>query len=67
MCQYTSAERPKAIDATAGMGEDAFLLAASGYDVILYEQNKVIAELLRDTMRRAKKVQFLRALLAECI
>lgn len=31
----------KAIDATAGMGEDAFLLAAQGYDVTLYEQNPV--------------------------
>ena len=27
----------KAIDATAGMGEDAFLLAAQGYEVTLYE------------------------------
>lgn len=31
----------KAIDATAGMGEDAFLLAAQGYEVTLYEQNPV--------------------------
>ena len=29
----------EAIDATAGMGEDAFLLAAQGYEVTLYEQN----------------------------
>jgi len=32
-------EGRKAIDATAGMGEDAFLLAAQGYEVTLYEQN----------------------------
>ncbi len=45
----------RAIDATAGMGEDSFLLAAYGYDVTLYEQNPVIAALLRDTIRRARK------------
>ena len=40
---------------TAGMGEDAFLLAAQGYEVTLYEQNPVIAALLKDAIRRAKK------------
>ena len=45
----------KAIDATAGMGEDAFLLAAPGYEVTLFEQNPVIAVLLKDALRRAKK------------
>lgn len=44
-----------AIDAAAGMGEDAFLLAACGYEVTLYEKNAVIAALLRDAMRRARK------------
>ena len=39
-------EERKAIDATAGMGEDAFLLAAQGYEVTLYEQNPVVAVLL---------------------
>lgn len=46
---------PKAIDATAGMGEDSILLAANGYDVTLYEQNPVVAALLKDALRRAKK------------
>lgn len=45
--------QPIAIDATAGMGEDSFLLAAYGYDVTLCEQNPVIAELLRDALSRA--------------
>lgn len=45
----------KGIDATAGMGEDAFLLAAYGYDMTLYEQNLVVAVLLKDALRRAKK------------
>lgn len=51
----TKNPHPKAIDATAGMGEDAILLAASGYDVTLFEQNPVIAALLKDAMRRARK------------
>ncbi len=45
----------RAIDATAGMGEDSLLLAASGYQVTMYEQNPVIAALLRDALRRGKK------------
>ena len=43
-------ENLKAIDATAGMGEDGFLLAAYGYEVTLYEQNPVIAALLKDAL-----------------
>jgi len=45
-----------AIDATAGLGEDALLLAASGFTVKLYELNPVIALLLRDALRRAASV-----------
>ena len=51
----TTDPHPTAVDATAGMGEDAFLLAASGYSVTLFEQNPVIAALLKDALRRAKK------------
>ena len=50
----------KAIDATAGMGEDAFLLAAYGYEVTLYEQNPVVAALLKDALRRARKNMILK-------
>ena len=32
-----------------------FLLAAQGYEVTLFEQNPVIAVLLKDALRRAKK------------
>ena len=46
----TEGEHLKAIDATAGMGEDGFLLAAYGYEVTLYEQNPVIAALLKDAL-----------------
>ena len=45
---------PLAVDATAGMGEDALLLALAGFRVILYEQDPVIAALLRDALRRGE-------------
>ena len=45
----------KAVDATAGMGEDAFLLAAAGFFVTMFERDPVIAALLRDAMERALK------------
>ncbi len=45
----------RAIDATAGMGEDSFLLAAYGYEVTMYEQNPIIALLLKDSLARARK------------
>ena len=51
----TTQTNVKVIDATAGMGEDAFLLAACGYEMTLYEQNPVVAVLLKDALRRAKK------------
>lgn len=56
----TDIENPRAIDATAGMGEDAFIIAANGYDVILHEQNPVIALLLKDAIRRAKRQPILK-------
>lgn len=51
----TDKQNLKAIDATAGMGEDALLIAANGYDITLHEQNPVVALLLKDSIRRAKK------------
>ena len=42
-----------AIDATAGLGEDAILLAAAGFSVRLYERDPVIAALLSDALKRA--------------
>jgi len=47
-------EGPTAVDATAGFGEDSFLLAASGFFVTLFEYDKVIFELLRDAVERGK-------------
>lgn len=41
------------IDATAGLGEDAWLLAALGCEVTMIERCGVLAALLRDAQRRA--------------
>ncbi|MDO4502127.1 MAG: class I SAM-dependent methyltransferase [Coriobacteriia bacterium] len=44
---------PLAVDATAGLGEDALLLAAAGFRVIMFEYDPVIGALLEDALRRA--------------
>ncbi len=43
------------LDATAGMGGDGFLLAAAGCTVTLCEQNRYMAALLEDGLRRAAR------------
>ena len=48
-----------AIDATAGMGDDSLLLAAAGFNVYMYEYNPVIYTLLKDTVKRALRDEFL--------
>lgn len=47
------AGRPAAVDATAGFGEDALLLAAAGFEVTLYERDPVICALAADGLARA--------------
>lgn len=44
---------PTVIDATAGLGRDAFVLAAIGCKVTLVERNAVVAALLEDGLVRA--------------
>ncbi|MBE6470546.1 MAG: SAM-dependent methyltransferase [Coriobacteriaceae bacterium] len=44
---------PVAVDATAGLGEDALLLAAAGFTVVMFERDPVIAALLDDALTRA--------------
>jgi len=44
---------PTVLDATAGFGEDAFLLAALGCNVLAVERHPVVAALLRDGLERA--------------
>lgn len=48
--------KPVAVDATAGLGEDALLLAAAGFSVTLCERDATIAALLEDALRRAANV-----------
>ncbi len=47
------AAAPRVFDATAGLGEDSFLLAAAGFEVTLCECNPVIAALLEDALSRS--------------
>ena len=46
----------RVIDATAGLGEDSFLLAATGFYVDMYERDECIARLLEDGLYRASKL-----------
>ncbi len=46
------AYRPRVLDATAGLGRDAFLLASLGCEVTLLERHPVVHALLRDGLRR---------------
>lgn len=45
--------RPRVIDCTAGLGEDAWLLASHGCNVIAIERQPVLAALLSDALDRA--------------
>ena len=45
------------LDATAGLGQDACVLAVLGYHVHLLEKNKVIAALLQDGIERLQAVK----------
>ena len=45
--------RPNVVDATAGLGRDAFVLATLGCSVHMIERSEVIARLLDDALLRA--------------
>ena len=47
--------RPRILDATAGLGRDAFVLATLGCEVQLIERQPVIAALLEDGLARAAR------------
>ncbi len=55
---------PCAVDATAGLGEDALLLAAAGFEVVLCESDPVIAALLVDACRRGAQCEQLAPIVA---
>ena len=49
-----SAYRPTVVDATAGLGQDAFVLASLGCHMTLVERSPIIYQLLHDGIQRAK-------------
>jgi len=56
-CGIKQNHRPSIIDATAGLGQDAFVLAGLGCDVQCFEQQPILAALLADGILRAKKAE----------
>ena len=48
---------PSVIDATGGLGRDAFVLAAQGLPVSIIERHPVVACLLSDGLRRARAAE----------
>jgi 16S rRNA (guanine1516-N2)-methyltransferase len=52
------------LDASAGLGRDALVLAAWGFKVVALERNPVLAALLADALERASGHEALRAALA---
>ncbi|MDT7044100.1 class I SAM-dependent methyltransferase [Candidatus Nitronereus thalassa] len=57
--------RPNVIDATAGWGRDAFVLATLGCRVHMIERSEIIATLLEDGLRRAEQDEKIGALIKE--
>jgi 16S rRNA (guanine1516-N2)-methyltransferase len=47
----------RVLDATAGLGRDAFVLAARGFEVALLERSPVVAALLADGLARARSAE----------
>lgn len=47
--------RPRVLDATAGLGKDAFVLASLGCDMHLIERQPIIAALLEDGLARGRQ------------
>jgi len=52
-----AAEHPQIIDATAGMGGDAFVFASLGCQVTMVERSPIIAALLNDALERVQHTE----------
>lgn len=50
------------VDATAGLGEDSFLLAAAGFRVVMFERDEIMAALLEDGLAQAAQNEQLYAI-----
>jgi 16S rRNA (guanine1516-N2)-methyltransferase len=57
--------RPNIVDATAGLGRDAFVLATLGCRVHMIERSEIIAKLLEDGLHRAKQDEKIGTLLKD--
>ncbi len=57
--------RPNVVDATAGLGRDAFVLATLGCCVHMIERSDVMAKLLDDALHRAANDEKIGALIQE--
>jgi 16S rRNA (guanine1516-N2)-methyltransferase len=53
-CGLSKGQTPSIVDATAGLGRDAFLLASLGAEVTLIERSEHMHKLLKDGMARAQ-------------
>lgn len=53
-CGLTKGQNPSIVDATAGLGRDAFLLASLGCEVTLIERAPQMHALLADALNRAR-------------
>lgn len=51
-CGLKSGANPTVLDATAGLGRDAFVLASLGCQVTMFERSPVVAALLDDGLQR---------------
>lgn len=56
--------RGRIVDATAGLGGDAWLLAAAGSTVVAFERSPLVAQVLEDGLRRARADERLAAIAA---
>ena len=54
-CAASGARAPTIVDATAGLGRDAFVLASHGASVTLLERSAIMVALLRDGLERARR------------
>lgn len=54
-CGLAKGVTPSVVDATAGLGRDAFVLASLGAQVLLIERVAAIAALLEDGLKRASR------------
>jgi 16S rRNA (guanine1516-N2)-methyltransferase len=52
---FAGGQTPSVVDATAGLGRDAFLLASLGAEVVMIERSAAIAALLEAGLARARE------------